>query len=867
MSRPVPLAQKMTPVLYINKPDFGAQENKENKARNFNARQPSQPLDANLNADKEDDEDESGAVGSKETNKSEGEKLFQKQEYRKAIDCFTMALERDTKNPDPKCLVWRSRCWLRLGRNDEALADSEAALSASSDNIHGLLIKAQVLFEIGDFEFALVQFHRGNKLRPELELFRKGIQCCEEVIANCVGDSDHKLTLDGDLSFLDKVHPQIHFMDEEEKKKKENINKSYNANANAKRLSVNIVVNGVNNNNDDDDNNNDNNGGGQGFEDENELDPLDAVAAANAGNDNNNAATVGDENAADGGNAVEKPVHEAGADAMSADVPLDVPMTTTMTATTTTRKRTLPPFIYEDAAYNAADDDVDAAREDAASGAASPRFRTEAGVRAAVNDAASVSSFDWENDNYNANANANANAEEAGKAGGAVQGRKVLIPVARRNYNENCGICKRPPRTEKAKDEEGVRKWKQPKTCKMLLGELYKDRMYLESLLEDGDLIEPSYPVHKTAKREITKAINYLDAKADYWQRYKPIYARVGDKGVEKKRATGEELAMQIQRALEEIDQAHSEHRWDDCLSKARLLLANSPKWSSADIVNKRVVISALHNYMGVSYTELRRFDRGLREHIMDLEEVSREPVLLENKSRALENMGKVYAKMGNYTKALLSWQQKEPLCKSDYENAWVCHEIGRAYLEMGNFARSRQSSIKAYKFAVACGDSLWMLHASVLQAQTEAKMGELQSAYETFGVALNHANEVGDDQAAPAIRRALKDIKLRLVRRGQDAAGPGGGGDNEGGDGEGGEDDDGGDGGGGGGGDGDDEGNAEEGANENRAEMAEEGDEGAAETTSTGRTESEDAMSNNNQERTSDDDETVTTSGERNED
>ena len=72
------------------------------------------------------------------------------------------------------------------------------------------------------------------------------------------------------------------------------------------------------------------------------------------------------------------------------------------------------------------------------------------------------------------------------------------------------------------------------------------DRMYLESLLEDGDLIEPSYPVHKTAKREITKAINYLDSKADYWQRYKPIYARVGDRGVEKKRATGEELALQV---------------------------------------------------------------------------------------------------------------------------------------------------------------------------------------------------------------------------------------------------------------------------------------------------------------------------------
>ena len=35
----------------------------------------------------------------------------------------------------------------------------------------------------------------------------------------------------------------------------------------------------------------------------------------------------------------------------------------------------------------------------------------------------------------------------------------------------------------------------------------------------------------------------------------------------------------------------------------------------------------------------------------MDFEDVSKEPVLLDNKSRALENMGKVYAKMGNYTK------------------------------------------------------------------------------------------------------------------------------------------------------------------------------------------------------------------------
>ncbi len=40
---------------------------------------------------------------------------------------------------------------------------------------------------MGDFEFALVYYHRGNKLRPELQEFRLGIQKAQEAIDNSVG--------------------------------------------------------------------------------------------------------------------------------------------------------------------------------------------------------------------------------------------------------------------------------------------------------------------------------------------------------------------------------------------------------------------------------------------------------------------------------------------------------------------------------------------------------------------------------------------------------------------------------------------------------------------------------------------------------
>lgn len=51
----------------------------------------------------------------------------------------------------------------------------------------GLFQKAEALYQMGDFEMALVFYHRGNKLRPELQEFRLGIQKAQEAIDNSIG--------------------------------------------------------------------------------------------------------------------------------------------------------------------------------------------------------------------------------------------------------------------------------------------------------------------------------------------------------------------------------------------------------------------------------------------------------------------------------------------------------------------------------------------------------------------------------------------------------------------------------------------------------------------------------------------------------
>ena len=67
------------------------------------------------------------------------------------------------------------------------LHDFQFLLNISLPQPQGMFQKAEAMFNMGDFEMALVYYHRGNRLRPELQDFRLGIQKAQEAINNCVG--------------------------------------------------------------------------------------------------------------------------------------------------------------------------------------------------------------------------------------------------------------------------------------------------------------------------------------------------------------------------------------------------------------------------------------------------------------------------------------------------------------------------------------------------------------------------------------------------------------------------------------------------------------------------------------------------------
>lgn len=61
-------------------------------------------------------------------------------------------------------------------------------------------------------------------------------------------------------------------------------------------------------------------------------------------------------------------------------------------------------------------------------------------------------------------------------------------------------------------------------------------------------------------------------------------------------------------------------------------------------------------------------------------------------------------------------------MAQSSLEKAWLFHEIGRCYLELGKAEVAQDYGLKSLQSADEEGDVEWQLHATVLVAQAQGK-------------------------------------------------------------------------------------------------------------------------------------------------
>ncbi|XP_055984185.1 outer dynein arm-docking complex subunit 4 [Sorex fumeus] len=267
--------------------------------------------------------------------------------------------------------------------------------------------------------------------------------------------------------------------------------------------------------------------------------------------------------------------------------------------------------------------------------------------------------------------------------------------------------------------------FKSEKIVRQLLGELYADKEYLEKLLLDEDLIRGTIKQGLTVEDLILTGINYLDTRSNFWRQQKPIYARERDRALmqekwlrDRKRRPSQ-TAHYILKSLEDIDMLLTSGSAEGSLQKAEKVLKKVLEWSKEEVPNKDELLGNLYSCIGNAQIELGQMAAALQSHRKDLE-IAKEYDLPDAKSRALDNIGRVFARVGKFQQAIDTWEEKIPLAKTTLEKTWLFHEIGRCYLELDQAWQAQNYGEKSQQCAEEEGDIEWQLNASVLVAQAQ---------------------------------------------------------------------------------------------------------------------------------------------------
>ncbi|NXY21236.1 TTC25 protein, partial [Atrichornis clamosus] len=306
------------------------------------------------------------------------------------------------------------------------------------------------------------------------------------------------------------------------------------------------------------------------------------------------------------------------------------------------------------------------------------------------------------------------------------------------------------------KDQKWTRK-QNPKTERQLLGELYADKAYLEKLLKDEDLMQSSTRQGIKVVDLVLGGISYLNHRRDFWQQQKPIYARVYERKlrqqgwIQDKKWKPADIGRSIAKNMEDIELLLARGSAEESCRKAERVLKKIQGWGEDEVPNKHELIGNLHSCIGNAQLEMGQMEAALCSHKMDLD-CARQNALPDAMSRALDNIGHVYARTGRFQQAINTWEEKIPMAKSSLEKAWLFHEIGRCYLELGEAEAAQDYGQKSLQSADEEGDVDWQLHATVLVAQAQVKLEDYRSAIMNFERALEKAKLVPNEAAQNGI-------------------------------------------------------------------------------------------------------------------
>jgi len=309
-----------------------------------------------------------------------------------------------------------------------------------------------------------------------------------------------------------------------------------------------------------------------------------------------------------------------------------------------------------------------------------------------------------------------------------------------------------------------VRSAQHDRTIRHMLADLYGDRVWLEELLKNTD--ETSEVGHAVA--EMTEdGLDFLDTRTDFWQQVKPMYARKYEQRqalvrYRPPKTTSHEYTLQ---ELGKLEGLMAQAKYSVALRRASKFMEVLSGYNETQLANLNMYKARVVSIQGNARLELREYRQAVVDHATDLE-IGLDHHIHEAECRGLDNLGRTYARMGEFKKAIEVWERKLPLCKTPLETTWLCHELGRCYLETHRAQTAKDYGNRSLAAAKEADDDVWELHALVLISQAEVKAKRYTSSMVSFEQALELADVLQDKQAQAAIRQAMSEVRGKVAQR-----------------------------------------------------------------------------------------------------
>merc|ERR1711871_146290 len=104
-------------------------------------------------------------------------------EWERAVTAYSKVLLPSSRPNDKQVLLARCRCYIHLQQPEKAIADADKTLADDPEYYRGIYHKAEALFAAGNFEIALMYYHKGHQLRKDRDEFALGISKAKKAIA------------------------------------------------------------------------------------------------------------------------------------------------------------------------------------------------------------------------------------------------------------------------------------------------------------------------------------------------------------------------------------------------------------------------------------------------------------------------------------------------------------------------------------------------------------------------------------------------------------------------------------------------------------------------------------------------------------